>query len=191
MKIAICFYGQPRRYKEVLDDWKRVIKETNADVFMHTWSGKDRIGNNIDINENPPNVEGAEPGESADDLMGRYMAHMIPALLIRACHPVLIGSAVYPSMDVVGIEGAENWDQAALFRYKSRRAFLDIVTNPAFKGEHHFKTAALEKTIAFPIETNWYLSDPRLLLGLMLLALTALVDGWRLSRLSKQSANQE
>jgi hypothetical protein len=104
---------------------------------------------------------------------------------------VLIGSAVYPSMDVVGIEGAENWDQAALFRYKSRRAFLDIVTNPAFKGEHHFKTAALEKTIAFPIETNWYLSDPRLLLGLMLLALTALVDGWRLSRLSKQSANQE
>jgi len=147
--------------------------------------------NNIDMNEDPPDTEGAEPGESADDLMGRYMAHMIPALLIRACHPVLIGSAVYSSMDVVGIEGAENWDQAALFRYKSRRAFLDIVTNPAFKGEHHFKTAALEKTIAFPIETNWYLSDPRLLLGLMLLALTALVDGWRLSRLSKQSANQE
>ena len=147
--------------------------------------------NNIDMNEDPPDTEGAEPGESADDLMGRYMAHMIPALLIRACHPVLMGSAVYPSMDIVGIEGAEHWDQAALFRYKSRRAFLDIVTNPAFKGEHHFKTAALEKTIAFPIETNWHLSDPRLLLGLILLALTALVDGWRLSRLSKQSANPE
>ena len=51
MRIAICFYGQPRRYKEILNYWKRVIHETNADVFMHTWSGKDRIGNNIDINE--------------------------------------------------------------------------------------------------------------------------------------------
>ncbi|MCX2974953.1 hypothetical protein EYC87_15275 [Halieaceae bacterium IMCC8485] len=138
--------------------------------------------NNIDMNESPPNVEGAEPGESASKLMGRYMAHMIPALLARACHPVLMGSAVYPTMDLVGIEGAEDWDQAALFRYRSRRALLEIVTNPAFNGKHHFKTAALDKTIAYPIETSLYLGDPRLLLGLILLALTALVDGWRLSR---------
>ena len=138
--------------------------------------------NNIDMNQNPPDVEGAEPGESAADLMGRYMAHMIPALLARACHPILIGSAVYSSMDLVGIEGAENWDQAALFRYKSRRAFLEIVTNPAFNGKHQFKTAALEKTIAFPIETSLYLSDPRLLLGLLLLALTALIENILMSK---------
>ena len=93
-----------------------------------------------------------------------------------------MGSAVYPAMDLVGIEGAESWDQAALFRYRSRRAFLEIVTNPAFSGKHHFKTAALDKTIAYPIETSLYLGDPRLLLGLILLAFTALVDGWRLSR---------
>ncbi|MDG2327894.1 MAG: hypothetical protein P8L70_14285 [Halioglobus sp.] len=138
--------------------------------------------NNIDMNESPPNVKGAEPGESASKLMGRYMAHMIPALLARACHPVLMGSAVYPTMDLVGIEGAENWDQAALFRYRSRRALLEILTNPAFNGKHHFKTAALDKTIAYPIETSLYLGDPRLLLGLIILALTALIDGWRLSR---------
>jgi hypothetical protein len=138
--------------------------------------------NNIDMNENPPDVEGAEPGESASDLMARYMEHMIPALLARACHPLLMGPAVYPAMDLAGIEGAENWDQAALFRYRSRRAFLEIVTNPAFKGKHHFKTAALDKTIAYPIETSLYLGDPRLLLGFILLALTALTDLWRVSR---------
>ena len=93
-----------------------------------------------------------------------------------------MGSAVYPTMDLVGIEGAENWDQAALFRYRSRRALLEILTNPAFNGKHHFKTAALDKTIAYPIETSLYLGDPRLLLGLIILALTALIDGWRLSR---------
>ena len=138
--------------------------------------------NNIDYNEQPPDVLGAEPGESAEQLMGRYMEHMIPALLKRASHPVLMGSAVYPSMDLVGIEGAETWDTGALFRYRSRRAFLEIVTNPAFKGKHHFKTAALEKTIAYPIEPELYLGDPRLLLGLILLALTALVDLFRTSR---------
>lgn len=156
-------------------------------AFMKAFAKQDTgrqflMVNNIDMNENPPNVEGAEPGESAADLMGRYMAHMIPALLARACHPVLMGSAVYPSMDLVGIEGAENWDQAALFRYKSRRALLEIVTNPAFNGKHQFKTAALEKTIAFPIETSLYLSDPRLLLALVLLALTALIENIVMSR---------
>lgn len=50
MKVAICFYGQPRRYKEILNDWKNVIDELSADVFIHTWSGVDRIGNYIDIN---------------------------------------------------------------------------------------------------------------------------------------------
>ncbi|MDA8826519.1 hypothetical protein N9N82_04105 [Luminiphilus sp.] len=156
-------------------------------AFMKAFAKQDTgrqflMVNNIDMNENPPNVEGAEPGESAADLMGRYMAHMIPALLARACHPVLMGSAVYPSMDLVGIEGAENWDQAALFRYKSRRALLEIVTNPAFNGKHQFKTAALEKTIAFPIETSLYLSDPRLLLALVLLALTALIENIVMSK---------
>ena len=162
-------------------------RPTELVAFMKAFARQDTgrqflMVNNIDMNENPPNVEGAEPGESAADLMGRYMAHMIPALLARACHPVLMGSAVYPSMDLVGIEGAENWDQAALFRYKSRRALLEIVTNPAFNGKHQFKTAALEKTIAFPIETSLYLSDPRLLLALVLLALTALIENILMSK---------
>ena len=146
--------------------------------------------NNIDLNENPPDVEGAGPGESAEQLMGRYMKHMIPALLSRACHPVLMGSVVYPTIDLVGIEGAEHWDQGALFRYRSRRSFMEIVTNPDFRDKHHFKTAALDKTIAYPIETRLYLGDPRLLLGLILLALTALIDAWRLSG-ARQGQNNE
>ena len=137
--------------------------------------------NNIDYNEDPGDVEGAEAGETAEQLMARYMEHMIPATLSRACHPVIMGTAINSSMDILGIEGAEDWNASALFRYRSRRDFLEIVTNPAFAGKHHFKTAALDKTIAYPIETSLYLGDPRLLLGLILLALTALVDSLWLS----------
>jgi hypothetical protein len=148
-----------------------------VEQFMREDTGRQFLMvNNIDMNDNPPDVEGAEPGESAQQLMARYMEHMIPALLSRACHPVLMGKAAYVTMDVVGIEGAEQWTEAALFRYRSRRSLMEIVSNPAFRGKHHFKTAALDKTIAYPIETSLYLGDLRLLLGLILLALTALID---------------
>ena len=62
MRIAICFYGQPRKYKKVLDQWQKLIKELNADVFIHSWYGIDRGRNEIDVNEltkdfNPKEIE--------------------------------------------------------------------------------------------------------------------------------------
>jgi hypothetical protein len=138
--------------------------------------------NNLDMNEDPPAVEGAPAGADADTLMGLYMEHMIPELLKRACHPVIMGPAVYQALDLSGIEGAEQWTDAALFRYRSRRSFMEIISNPEILGPHHFKLAALDKTIAYPMETSLYLGDPRLLLGLILLALTALIDSWMMSR---------
>jgi len=173
-----------------IDDFMATMEANGRDPtvisFLETFARQDSgrqflMVNNIDMNDHPGNVEGANPGETANDLMGRYMEHMIPALLARASHPVMIGSVIYPTMDLVGIEGAERWDQAALFRYRSRRTLLEIVTHPTFSDKHHFKTAALEKTIAYPIETTLYLSDPRGLLGLLLLAITAILDA-RLSR---------
>ena len=138
--------------------------------------------NNIDMNESPPVVEGAPTNADADTLMDLYMGHMIPELLKRACHPVIMGPAIYPAIDLSGIEGAAQWTDAALFRYRSRRSFMEIISNPGILGPHDFKLAALDKTIAYPIETSIFLGDPRLLLGLILLALTALTESWRMSR---------
>ena len=191
--VFVAWYtdlGGPLSDEEV-DTFVAIMTDNGADpeliAFIERFARGDSgrqflMVNNIDMNEDPPDVEGAQPGETASQLMGRYMEHMFPALLSRACHPVLMGPAVYPAMDLVGIENARDWDSAALFRYRSRRDFLEIVTNPVFRGKHHFKTAALEKTIAYPIEPSLYLGDPRLILGLILLALTALLDAFWLSR---------
>ena len=138
--------------------------------------------NNIDYKETPGNVVGGAPGENTQQLMDRYMGHMIPAMLSRGSHPVMMGPAAYRSMDVIGVEGVDIWDMGGLVRYRSRRDFLEIVTDPAFSGKHHFKAAALEKTIAFPVEPDFNLGDPRLLIGLLLLALTALADARRSSQ---------
>ena len=142
---------------------KRFMEEDTGRQFL--------MVNNIDMNENPEDVEGAEPGESAESLLDRYMEHMYSQLIKRACHPVFAGYAIHPSMDIVGIEGAEIWDQAVLMRYKSRRAFMEVVTHPNMLSKHDFKVAALEKTIAYPVETALYFSDPRFLLALILIIL--------------------
>jgi hypothetical protein len=153
------------------------------ETFLRNDSGRQFLMlNALDMNDNPPDVEGAEPGESAQQLMDRYMEHMYPELFKRASHPVIFGQAAYTVLDNVGIENAEQWTDGAIFRYRSRRSFMDLVANPNLKGRHAFKLAALDKTIAYPIETSIYLGDMRLILGLILLSITALLDSFLLPR---------
>ena len=110
-----------------------------------------------------------DSSESSDQLLSRYMEHLWPNLLKRASHPVFGGSTIFQSMDLVGIEGAETWDQVALMRYKSRRAFLEIVTHPDMIDRHEFKVAAMKKTIAYPAEPIAFYSDLRIFLGMLIL----------------------
>ena len=138
--------------------------------FMEEDNGKQFIMvNNIEMNKDPGDVLGANPGESADQLMSRYMEYMWPNLLRRASHPIFMSNAVYQSMDLVGIEGGEVWDQAALMRYKSRRAMMEIVTHPDMMDRHVFKVAALQKTIAYPVEPFVFYSDIRIIFGMFIL----------------------
>ena len=155
--------ADPEAYNSQKNLIKRFMEEDTGRQFL--------MVNNIDMDDDPEDVEGAEPGESAERLLDRYMEHMYAQLLKRACHPVFAGNAVHPSMDLVGIEGAEIWDRAALMRYKSRRAFMEVVTHPNMGSKHAFKVAAMEKTIAYPVETVLYLGDPRFLLALILIIL--------------------
>ena len=148
-----------------IDFLKKFMEEDNGKQFI--------MVNNIEMNKNPGDVVGANPGESADQLMSRYMEYMWPNLLKRASHPIFMSNAVYQSMDLVGIDGAETWDQAALMRYKSRRAMMEIVTNPNMMNRHGFKIAALQKTIAYPVEPFGFYSDMRLIFG-MLIAIVGL-----------------
>ena len=148
-----------------IDFLKKFMEEDNGKQFI--------MVNNIEMNKNPGDVVGANPGESADKLMSRYMEYMWPNLLKRASHPIFMSNAVYQSMDLVGIEGAETWDQAALMRYKSRRTMMEIVTNPNMMNRHGFKIAALQKTIAYPVEPFGFYSDMRVIFG-MLIAIVGL-----------------
>ena len=146
------------------------------DFLRNDTGGQFLMFNAVDLAKDPPQTEGAPPGADAQTLIDLYMEHMIPALLSRASHPVVVGKSVADSLDLQGIEGAEAWSDGAIMRYRSRRTLIDIIGDPEFYARHDFKLAGLEKTIAYPIEPRIYLGDLRLLLGLFMLAITALLD---------------
>lgn len=132
--------------------------------------------NLLDLADPAPPLPATGPGASAESLLDHYMAHMYPELARRASHPVFVGRAVAGIVDLAGIDDAAPWSRAALVRYRSRRDMLEIATHPAFAERHEYKVAALARTVAFPVEADLYLSDPRLLLGLVMLLLGASAD---------------
>ena len=156
-------------------------REALLEFLRNDTGGQFLMFNAVDLEKNPSPVEGAPPDADGQKLVDLYMEHMIPALLSRASHPVVAGKSVADSLDLLGIEGAQSWSGGAIMRYRSRRTLIDIIGNPEFYARHDFKLAGLEKTIAYPIEPRIYLGDLRLLLGLIMLAITALLDA-RLAR---------
>ena len=156
---------------------RRFMGEDDGDQFL--------MVNVIDVAREPVVPAHVPANETAADLLARYMAHMYPALAKRASHPTFAGEAIFSAMDLTGMDGidhAERWTDAAVMRYRSRRDILEISMAPEFADKHVFKVAALDKTIAFPVQPRIYLSDARLLLLLALLAIVSLIDRFLLRR---------
>lgn len=144
---------------ERLERLRRFLEEDTGDDFV--------MVNVIDMYDEPLPIEGVEPGETSEQVMDKYMAYMIPALVSRASHPVLYGTAANSAMDLMNADGMEKWTTGAGMRYRSRRDMMEITVNPAFRGSHDFKIAAMAKTIAFPVDPWFQLGDPRLVLALL------------------------
>ncbi|WOF75526.1 hypothetical protein QMT40_003198 [Parvibaculaceae bacterium PLY_AMNH_Bact1] len=177
-------FGGPLTQEEV-EQYVSAFKERGSEeeglarirAFLESDTGNDFIMINvIHMKDTPDLVDGVEAGDSSDDVMAKYMEYMWPALLSRASHPVMFGPSVSNALEVVGIENARVWNRGAAMRYRSRRDMMEITTNPAFSGRHDFKTASLEKTIAYPIEDGLALADPRVLLFFALLSVAGVLN---------------
>ena len=141
--------------------------------FMESDTGNDFVMlNAIDLRDTPTPGPGIEPGESSAEVLSRYTAPFLGRALRSASHPVLMGAAAAPAIDLWGIEGANSWTQGGLVRYRSRRDLVkqaEAIAAAEESGIHDFKIAAMEKTIAYPLDPWFYLGDPRLVLGLVVL----------------------
>ena len=146
---------------EQMEDFLRFMREDDGGHFVM-----------VNVIDNAP--------VGAEENLARYMAHMWPALLSRACHPIFAGSAIAEAMDLSGIQQADGgpgvWDTGALMRYRSRRDLLDIATDPSFEEPHEYKMLGMTKTIAFPVKPLIHFGDPRFLLAMLGSLLGLLAD---------------
>jgi hypothetical protein len=149
--------------------------------FMEEDTGDDFVMINIgDLYATPLLIEGVEPGQSTEEVMTKYLAYVFPALLPRASHPVLVGMASSRAFELINAEGLEKWGNGLAMRYRSRRDFMEFLTDPRMAPAHKFKVAASRSAIAFPADPWYQLTDPRLLLGLFL-GLIGCALSWRLA----------
>ena len=147
--------------------------------FMDSDTGDDwAMWNAVDLAEWPKPIEGVEPGATSEEVVNRYAEPFFAKAVLRASHPVLSGAAAAPALDLWGVEGAEEWDRGILVRYRSRRDIMEIMEEMVTSQEsiHAFKVAAVEKTIAFPLDPWFQLGDPRILLALIFVILGLLLQ---------------
>jgi len=102
----------------------------------------------------------------------RYNRAIIPLLLKYGGHPVFLsqveGGFIHP-------ESADDWDQVAMVRYRSRRDMLKMAVEIAGLKIDIHKWASLEKTQVFPVRPLLHLAFIRILVGLILAAAAGLV----------------
>lgn len=124
--------------------------------------------NLITLNETPKPMDGVEPGQTSQQILNKYTAdHMLPEMLKRGSMPLMFGDRNGPTVELWGVERDRNWQSVGLVRYRSRRDMMEIVTGPGFGDAHIFKAAAMEKTVAFPTNTN--VLNPNVVVPMLLL----------------------
>ncbi len=162
------------RYRGVVEEMSDGDPERIAvwQHFMQTDTGDDfGMISVVDLNETPTLIEGVEPGESSEEVLAKYTEPFFGQVVRSAAHPVLVGSAAAPAIDIWGIEGASDWGQGVIVRWRSRRdllKFLEVIRDESGDSSiHDFRIAAIEKTIAYPLDPWFHLGDPRLLLALV------------------------
>lgn len=48
------------------------------------------------------------------------------------------------------LTGKEDWDLLLLVRYPSRKAFLDLISNPGYLKSHKWREKAVERAVLYP-----------------------------------------
>lgn len=115
-----------------------------------------------------------DPGSEAMAAHHRYSKHIVPELIKRGSHPVLLSNVqgtflAYPD--------AENWDQVGIIRYRSRRDLLKMAVALSGKNIDKDKWLSMEKTHVFPAKQVLRLGSLRITAALVLIIFCLVIGG--------------
>lgn len=111
-----------------------------------------------------------------------YEDAVMPVVMRLGAYPLAAGAVRGSSVLPVADE-AQAWDRVILVRYPSRRAFLELLTDPAYQPHAPYKFMAME-TALVPVETEIVWPEYRWLAGGALLVVFLGLGWWRAARRS-------
>ena len=144
--------------------------------FMETDDGQEFVMINLNVYRDAPLYEdGREASGSAEEAEQEYARRILPNLLVRATHPILM---LEPEVSLGGIGEFErqDWSRVNLVRYRSRRDFLDFILKTTWNEDSDHKWAALGRSHSLAATPRASFATMRLLPLLILVVIGLLMD---------------
>jgi hypothetical protein len=114
------------------------------------------------------------------DANAYYEERAMPLLFAEGGFPAVGGATA--ARDLFGHDATTaDFDRVLVVRYPSRRAFLELVTDPRYGPIAPYKLMA-EDVVLIPVDAEIVLPDMRLAAGALLLAVFLALGWWRASR---------
>ncbi|MDF1866820.1 MAG: hypothetical protein P1U70_18440 [Saprospiraceae bacterium] len=137
--------------------------------FLENDTGKSFVMvNSIVLKKTPDLVEGVKEGDTSLQTLINYHKPFMKMMIKRGGIGIFQGRVAGRSFDVINIENAGEWQISGINRFRSRRDLMEILISPIFHEKHELKFAALNKSIAYPVDPWFQLGGFPLTVGLVL-----------------------
>ena len=169
--------AQIDHYLKELSKYNNTSSEGLTDLrkFLENDTGKSFVMvNSIKLKKTPDMVDGVKEGDSSLKTLITYHKSFMKAMIKRAGIGIFQGRVAGNSVDVIGIENAEEWSISGINRFRSRKDLMEILITPEFHEKHEFKFAALSKSIAYPVDPWFQLGGLTVVVGLALALMAAI-----------------
>lgn len=170
-KIEIDYYI--KEYSKFNNSKAELIDLRN---FLEKDTGKSFVMvNSILLKKKPDLVEGVKERDTSLQTLMNYYKPFMRKLLRRGGISIFQGRVAANSFDLINVENAEEWQISGINRFRSRRDFAEILIHPFFHEKHKLKFAALDKSIAYPVDPWFQMGGFPLTVGLAVALIAAVV----------------
>jgi hypothetical protein len=171
------------RYITIIDQQLYLPGKAEALQRLRTWAEADdgRPVYMLNLMRQYPTLNrypGAPDFQGTLEASNRYYESKATSLLLKtASYPLFGGKPQGPCvLPASNDPRTDTLTRVLVVRYTSRRAFLDLVSDPAYAPIEPYKVMAFE-TALLPMGAETVIPDPRVVLGLFLLGVY-LATGW-------------
>jgi hypothetical protein len=140
--------------EKALDDFREFAQEDDGKPFymvnLMKWRDKALFN---------PAIEGVD-GLSVKDADLAYNEKLFYELTKNAGHAAYLSSAFKNAFNFGLTDESDNWGEVAIFRYSSRRDFLNMISSESYRNIVYFKLASMGQIALVPTQPHGLFLNP-------------------------------